>query len=109
MKHVIIGSRGSDLALQQANQVKDMLKITYPKLIIQIHTIRTQGDYNLEKSIEDLGGKVIFKDNSLINAEFVGNTEDLDRTITVLSKFNPLEVVRTGLSGISSTSRTLTI
>jgi acetolactate synthase small subunit len=44
-----------------------------------------------------------------LNAEFVGNSEDLDKIVDTLSELNLLEVVRTGLSGISSTSRTLTI
>ena len=60
MKKIIIGSRGSDLALQQASQVMDMLKNAYPELKIQIQAIRTQGDLKLEKSIEDLGGKAAF-------------------------------------------------
>ena len=75
MKHVIIGSRGSDLALQQANQVKDMLKTTYPELIIQIQTIRTQGDIDLEKSIEDLGGKAAF--TSELEVAIINQTIDV--------------------------------
>ena len=62
-----------------------------------------------EERIKDLGGDVLFKSETLLNAEFVGNSEDLDKIVDTLSELNLLEVVRTGLSGISSTSRTLTI
>ena len=36
-KNIIIGSRGSILALAQANLVKDKLQINYPKLIFLIN------------------------------------------------------------------------
>ena len=62
-----------------------------------------------KNQVQDLGGEILFKNDSLLTAEFVGNSEDLDKTMIALTKLNPLEVVRTGLSGISSTSRTLTI
>ena len=62
-----------------------------------------------KKQVQDLGGEILFKNDSLLTAELVGNSEDLDKTMIALTKLNPLEVVRTGLSGISSTSRTLTI
>ena len=51
----------------------------------------------------------MFKDDSLLNVEFVGTSEELDEIVSSLAKLNPLEVVRTGLSGISSTTKTLTI
>ena len=62
-----------------------------------------------EKQIKELGGFIVFKNESLINAEFVGSSEKIDKIQSSLEKLRPLEVVRTGLSGISSTSRTLTI
>ena len=62
-----------------------------------------------EERIKDLRGNVLFKSETFLNAEFVGNSEDLDKIVATLSELNLLEVVRTGLSGISSTSRTLTI
>ena len=62
-----------------------------------------------EKQIKELGGFIVFKSESLINAEFVGSSEKIDKIQSSLEKLKPLEVVRTGLSGISSTSRTLTI
>jgi len=63
----------------------------------------------VETKLESLGGNILFKDASVLSAEFVGSSEELDKIISSLSTLNPLEVVRTGLSGISSTSKTLTI
>ena len=51
----------------------------------------------------------MFKSESLINAEFVGSSEKIDEIQSSLDKLKPLEIVRTGLSGISSSSRTQTI
>ena len=62
-----------------------------------------------EKQIKELGGFIVFKSERLINAEFVGSSEKIDEIQSSLDKLKPLEIVRTGLSGISSTSRTLTI
>jgi len=60
LNRLTIGSRGSDLALKQTNHVKKILQEAYPDLNIEIKVIKTQGDLNLEKTIEDLGGKSAF-------------------------------------------------
>ena len=52
---------------------------------------------------------ILFKNQELLNAQFVGTSEEVDNIISILEKVNPLEVVRTGLSGLSSTSKTLNI
>ena len=71
--------------------------------------VKLDSSEEVEAEVISLGGQVLFKNDSILNAEFVGNSEDLDKIVTSLSKSNLLEVVRTGLSGISSTSKTLTI
>ena len=71
--------------------------------------IKIDSSEKSQAEIISLGGKVLFKDDSILNAEFVGNSEELDKIVTSLTNSNLLEVVRTGLSGISSTSKTLTI
>ena len=60
MKKVIIGSRGSRLALLQTNQIRDILLETHPHLDIHIKIIRTQGDKNLNAPLHEIGGKAIF-------------------------------------------------
>ena len=71
--------------------------------------IKLDSSEEVEAEVISLGGQVLFKNDSILNAEFVGISEDLDKIVTSLSQSNLLEVVRTGLSGISSTSKTLTI
>ena len=71
--------------------------------------VKLDSSEEVEAEVISLGGQVLFKNDSILNAEFVGISEDLDKIVTSLSQSNLLEVVRTGLSGISSTSKTLTI
>ena len=46
-KNIIIGSRGSILALAQANLIKDKLQKNYPNLTFEIKEIVTSGDKDL--------------------------------------------------------------
>ena len=71
--------------------------------------IKLDSSEKAEAKVISLGGQVLFKNESILNAEFVGSSDELDKIVTSLSESNLLEVVRTGLSGISSTSKTLTI
>ena len=58
--------------------------------------------------IEKLEGKVVFQDNEIINLQFVGEPDKLDKLVESLNTKEPLEIVRSGSSGISSNSKTLT-
>ena len=71
--------------------------------------IKLDSSKEAEAKVMNLGGQILFKNESILNAEFVGSSEELDKIVTSLNESNLLEVVRTGLSGISSTSKTLTI
>jgi len=71
--------------------------------------IKLDSSKEVEAKVISLGGQILFKNESILNAEFVGSSEELDKIVTSLGESNLLEVVRTGLSGISSTSKTLTI
>ncbi len=59
--------------------------------------------------IENLEGKVVFEDKEIINLQFVGEPDKLDKLVENLNTKEPLEIVRSGSSGISSNSKTLTI
>src|SRR5258706_9414879 len=67
---LIIGTRGSDLALWQANYVKDMLaKIGLPS---ELKIIKTQGDVIQHLSLDKLEGKGFFTkeiEDALLNNE----------------------------------------
>ena len=59
--------------------------------------------------IEKFEGKVVFEDNEIINLQFVGEPDKLDKLVESLNRKEPLEIVRSGSSGISSNLKTLTI
>ena len=75
----------------------------------ELMLIKIEFSKKTEAEVTNLGGQVLFKDENLLNVEFVGTPEELDEIVISLAKLNPLEVVRTGLSSISSTAKTLTI
>lgn len=57
---MIIGSRGSDLALWQANHVRDWLLSLHPGLHVDIEIIHTMGDKILDSPLAQIGGKGVF-------------------------------------------------
>ena len=68
----------------------------------------SHGSINKEV-IKELNGEIIFENNELLNIQFVGTSKELDQVLKDLESSNPLEIVRTGASGISSNLKTLTI
>lgn len=84
MKHIVIGSRGSDLALWQAHFVKAELE----KLgsTVEIKIIKTQGDQIQHLSFDKLEGKGFFTkeiEDALLNGEIdlaVHSHKDLETT-----------------------------
>jgi hydroxymethylbilane synthase len=57
---IIIGSRGSQLALWQSEWVKNSLQKIFPKLAITITTIATRGDKILDSPLAKIGDKGLF-------------------------------------------------
>jgi len=57
---IVIGSRGSKLAMWQANWVKDKLQTLYPELKVEIEKIKTTGDKILDAPLAKIGGKGLF-------------------------------------------------
>src|SRR5262244_3679722 len=60
MPNLIIGSRGSKLALWQSNWVKDRLEEVYQGLTVSIEIVKTTGDKLTEASLAQIGGKGVF-------------------------------------------------
>ncbi len=60
MPNLIIGSRGSKLALWQSNWVKSQLEAAHTGLVIEIEIIKTTGDKLSEASLAKIGGKGVF-------------------------------------------------
>lgn len=57
---IIIGSRGSALALWQANWVKSQLEELHPGLEVEIKIIKTSGDRIQDVPLAGIGGKGLF-------------------------------------------------
>ena len=71
---VVIGSRGSKLALIYAENVKAKLKEVFSK-VIEIKKIVTSGDENQKDRLSDLGGKGLF--STKIENELIENKIDI--------------------------------
>lgn len=63
-----IGTRGSQLALWQANHIADLLREAYPNIQTEIVTFTTKGDKILDQALPAIGGKGLF-------------TEELERAL----------------------------
>ena len=74
-QEIRIGTRGSALALWQANYIKQALVHAFPQLSVTIHVIQTQGDKDGQCSIADIGGKGVFVKD--IEQALVDNTIDI--------------------------------
>ncbi len=57
---LVIGTRGSPLALAQSNMVRAALRTAHPGLVIDLEVIRTTGDAFLDRPLADIGGKGLF-------------------------------------------------
>jgi hydroxymethylbilane synthase len=60
MSKAIIGSRGSPLALWQANWIKDLLQEHHSDLAVDIKIIKTSGDKIQDVPLAKIGGKGLF-------------------------------------------------
>lgn len=60
MNKLVIGTRGSRLALAQANEVREQLLSHWPDLETEIRIIKTQGDKRLDLSLSASGDKGLF-------------------------------------------------
>ena len=59
-RKIIIGTRGSDLALWQANHVRTSLEARFPERSFEIQTIKTTGDRISETALSKIGDKGLF-------------------------------------------------
>src|SRR6187401_1458604 len=56
----VIGTRGSDLALWQAEYVKSRLDEAFPDIGFELRIIRTTGDDQLDVALSKIGDKGLF-------------------------------------------------
>ncbi|WP_027180367.1 hydroxymethylbilane synthase [Maridesulfovibrio bastinii] len=60
MKNITIATRGSKLALWQANHISDLLRKQYPGITVELLKIKTKGDKILDVPLAKVGGKGLF-------------------------------------------------
>jgi hydroxymethylbilane synthase len=84
---IIIGSRGSELALWQANFVKKELEKKNKNVLVEIKIIKTKGDKILDVALSNIGDKSLFTkelENELLNGKIdlaVHSLKDLQTQI----------------------------
>ncbi len=104
-KKIIIGSRGSELALWQANHVKKELEKRNRSVSVEIVIIKTKGDKILDVALSKIGDKGLFTkelENALLRKQIdlaVHSLKDLQTLIpeglqlACISKRHPVEDV----------------
>ena len=60
MKTLTIATRGSRLALWQAEHARDRLMTAHPGLDVELKVIKTRGDVILDVPLAKVGGKGLF-------------------------------------------------
>lgn len=74
-KNIIIGTRGSQLALYQAKKVKATLEEIFPGLLVELKIIKTKGDKILDVALSKIGDKGLFTKE--IENELIDRTVDI--------------------------------
>lgn len=72
---IVVGTRGSNLALTQTNMVIDMIKEAHPNMEFEVKIILTKGDIVKDLPIDKIGGKEIFTKE--IEKELLAGTIDM--------------------------------
>lgn len=60
LSRLVLGTRGSALAMWQAQAVRDALATRFPALAIDVHVIRPEGDIDKTSSLLKIGGRGVF-------------------------------------------------
>ncbi len=60
MRRIVLGTRGSALALRQAELVTEALRAVEPGVEIEVSVVRTEGDKRQDVSLETMGGQGVF-------------------------------------------------
>ena len=106
MKRLILGSRGSKLALWQADYVASQLSRIVPDLNVEVKVIKTKGDKILDVALSRIGDKGLFTreiENELLNGSIdmaIHSMKDLPSQLApglciaaVLERENPGDVL----------------
>ena len=72
---IVIGTRGSKLALWQSEHIMDLLRNSIPELEIELKIVKTKGDKILDQSLHKIEGKGLFTKE--LENELLAGTIDL--------------------------------
>jgi hydroxymethylbilane synthase len=75
LSSIIIGSRGSSLALQQSHYIRNLLQSAYPHLGVEVKTIQSLGDNQQGTPLPEIGAKGLF--TAEIESELLSQKIDL--------------------------------
>jgi len=109
MRRIVIGTRGSNLAMIQARMVKDALQAALPEREFALKKIKTTGDLVTDIPLEKIGDKGVFikeLESALLEKEIdlaVHSMKDMPTALpeelcfgAIMSRENPLDVVLAG-------------
>ena len=99
MKKLIIATRASDLALWQANYVKDEIEKKFPNIEVELSKITSKGDKILDKPLALIGGKGHFT-KELEDEMLAGNADMAVHSLKDVPTYIP-----EGLELVAITSR----
>jgi len=87
-----LGTRGSPLALTQANLVRDALTAAHPGLGVEIVPIRTTGDRVQDRPLAEIGGKALWT-KELDRALLAGDIDAAVHSMKDVETLRPAEIV----------------
>ena len=106
-------TRVVDQIIKQLNKLIDVVKVfdlgESKYVERELMLIKFNRSLISNDELSELSGEIVFENSEILTAQFVGDSNYLDKILNKLDSKNALEIVRTGTSGISSTEKTLTI
>jgi|TARA_B110000438_G_C15813926_1_gene651023 acetolactate synthase-1/3 small subunit len=102
-----------DQIIKQLNKLIDVVKVLdlgkSEYVERELMLVKFNRSLITDLELDELSGEIVFENLEVINVQFVGDSSHLNEVLKKLNSKSPLEVVRTGTSGISSSTKTLTI
>lgn len=102
-----------DQIIKQLNKLIDVVKVLdlgkSEYVERELMLVKFNRSLITDHELDELSGEIVFESLEVVNVQFVGDSSHLDEVLKKLNSKSPLEVVRTGTSGISSSTKTLTI
>ncbi len=59
-KKIVLGTRGSQLALTQSQIIADLIEKNHPNIEVELKVIKTKGDIITQRPLDKIGGKGLF-------------------------------------------------